>query len=108
MHSKVIQVKKWSENEPPIESVLVQKMRDEGMQPTRWVNGAGTVYHAGSNLYHKIIYVVSGSIIFGFQIDGEPVQLIAGDSLSLPAGVEHNAIVGDEGITYLEGRLENS
>ncbi len=105
MHSKVIQIKKWDEDEPPTETTLVQRMRAEGLQPTRWMNSARTIYHAHSYAYHKVIYVVSGSIIFGFPIDGEPVKLSAGDHLSLPANVEHNAIVGDEGVVCLEGKL---
>ncbi len=105
MHQQVIQVKKWDRDEPPTEAALIQQMRDEGLQPSRWANTARTIYHANTNDHHKVIYVVSGSVILGFRIIGEPTILTAGDRLSLPAGIEYNAVVGDEGVVCLEGRL---
>ena len=105
MHQQVIQTKKWDRDELPTEDALAQRMRDEGMEPTRWSNVAGAVYHTHTHEYHKVIYVVSGSLIFGFRIIGEPTVLTAGDRLSLPAGIEHNVVVGDEGVFCLEGRL---
>ena len=105
MRQQVIQTTKWDKSWSPTEQELAQRMRDEGMEPTHWSNTAGTVYHAHTHDYHKVIYVVSGSLILGFPIIGEPTQLMAGDRLSLPAGIEHNAVVGDEGVLCLEGRL---
>ena len=105
MHQQVIQVKKWDRAEPPTEAALIQQMRDEGMQPTRWSNTARTIYHANTNDHDKVLYVVSGSVVLGFRIIGDPTTLTAGDRLTLPAGIEYNAVVGDEGVVCLEGRL---
>lgn len=102
---QAIQTDKWDKDTLPTETDLSQRLRDLGMKITRWENVAGTVYHARVNGYHKIIYVVSGSIVFGFRIIGEPTMLSAGDRISLPVGVEYNAVVGDNGVVYLEGRL---
>lgn len=107
MNQQVIQTDKWDNDASPTEAELSQRLLDAGMQLTRWENIAGTVYHARVNGYHKVIYVVSGSIVFGFRIIGEPTILNAGDRISLPAGVEYNAVVGEEGVVYLEGRLPN-
>jgi len=102
---QVIQTDKWDRDSLPTEAELSQRLRDAGMKLTRWENVAGTVYHARINGFYKVIYVVSGSIVFGFRIIGEPTLLRAGDRISLPAGVEYNAVVGDKGVVYLEGRL---
>ena len=106
MYKQVIQIQKWDQDEPPTEAVLKQRLQDEGIAVVRWENSARTVYPAHTHAYHKVIYVVSGSIVFGFHIIGEPTLLTAGDRLSLPAGIEHNAVVGDAGVVCLEGRIE--
>jgi len=86
---------------------LQQLMKDEGLLPYRWSNGPGDVYSAHIHDYFKVIFVVSGSITFGFPIDGEPVTLTVGDRLELPAGVKHNAVVGNEGVVCLEARKDS-
>ena len=105
MNQQVIQTEKWDSDTLPTETELSQRLRDAGMEPTLWENVAGTIYHARVNGYHMVIHVLSGSIVFGFRIIGEPTVLNAGDRLSLPAGVEYNAVVGDKGVVYLEGQL---
>jgi quercetin dioxygenase-like cupin family protein len=104
-NQQVIQTDKWDKDTLPTEAELSQRLRNAGIAPTRWENVAGTVYHARINDYHKVIYVVSGSIVYGFRIIGEPTVLTAGDRLSLPAGIEYNAVVGDAGVVCLEGRF---
>ncbi|GAG54763.1 unnamed protein product, partial [marine sediment metagenome] len=52
--------------------------------------------------YPKVIYVLQGSITFGLAEEGRQVTLKAGDHLELPAGTQHNAIVGENGVRCLE------
>jgi uncharacterized protein YjlB len=68
-----------------------------------WSNGPGDIYGAHSHGFHKVIFVVSGSIAFGLPDTGERLHLHAGDRLDLPAGVRHDALVGPRGVACLEG-----
>jgi quercetin dioxygenase-like cupin family protein len=80
-------------------------MVDEGLEPYQWANAAGDVYEVHTHHYHKVIYVISGSITFGFPIEGEPSTLEAGDRLDLPPGVAHNAVVGSGGVACWEAHV---
>ncbi|MCP4429294.1 MAG: cupin domain-containing protein [Chloroflexi bacterium] len=102
MRDNIIQINKWNRPEPPTEEDLRRLMVAEGLTPYRWSNQPDDVYAAHEHSYFKVIYVVSGSITFGFPIDGEPAPLSAGDRLNLPAGVRHNAVVGPTGVVCLE------
>ncbi len=106
MKANIIQVKKWPHDDPPTEAQLQQLLQDENLAPYLWANGPDDVYSAHEHSYHKIIYVVSGSITFGFPIDGEPTTLRVGDRLDLPAHVRHNAVVGSNGVVCLEAHRE--
>jgi quercetin dioxygenase-like cupin family protein len=78
-------------------------MMAEGVPYYRWSNGPGDVYPAHDHPYHKVIYVVQGSITFGLPDTDEQITLDTGDRLDLPAGVIHNATVGRLGVVCLEG-----
>jgi quercetin dioxygenase-like cupin family protein len=77
-------------------------MDAEGLKPYAWSNAPGDVYAAHTHAYHKVIYVVQGSITFGLPRRGEQVTLRTGDRLDLPAGVAHDAVVGPQGVACLE------
>jgi uncharacterized protein YjlB len=98
-----VKVTPWSHDRPPSEAELRQMYAAEGMAPYRWSNGPHDRYQAHTHGYHKVIYVVSGSITFGLPERGESIKLGAGDRLDLPAGVLHDAIVGPRGVVCLEG-----
>ncbi len=102
MQDNIISIRKWKEPTPPTEDSLQQLLQQEGFSPIRWANNPGDFYEAHAHDYHKVILVVSGSITFGFPIEGEPTILQAGDRLDLPAGVMHNAVAGPQGVVCLE------
>ena len=95
-------VSRWQESDPPSEADLRAKLDQEGLQPYRWSNGPGDVYGAHSHPYHKLIYVLRGSIGFGLPDLEVQVDLSAGDRLALPAGIRHDALVGPQGVACLE------
>ncbi len=97
-----INVVQWSGEQLPTEQALFNILHAEGLQPYRWSNGPGDVYGAHAHTYHKIIYVVEGSITFGLPHAGQHIRLGRGDRLELPAGVTHDAVVGPEGVVCLE------
>jgi quercetin dioxygenase-like cupin family protein len=77
-------------------------LEGEGLSYYRWSNAPGDVYSAHTHPYHKVIYVVQGSITFSLPNQGRDVTLHVGDRLDLPPGVTHNAIVGPRGVACLE------
>jgi quercetin dioxygenase-like cupin family protein len=97
-----INIQAWSDEEPPTEAEIRRILDREGLQPYRWSNAPGDVYNAHTHPYHKVIYVVKGSITFGFPGDGRQATLVVGDRLELPKGTAHNATVGSEGVVCLE------
>jgi quercetin dioxygenase-like cupin family protein len=95
-------VVRWDKPASPTEQRLLDIFAAENLHPYRWSNGPGDVYGAHSHPYHKVIYVVRGSIEFGLPESGDSLSLNAGDRLELPAGVQHDAVVGPQGVACLE------
>ena len=102
MKTGKIEIIRWPEEKWPDEALLRSILADEDLHPYVWSNGPGDVYAAHRHSYHKVIYVVRGSITFGLPDSGDKVTLNIGDRLELPAGVTHNAIVGNQGVACLE------
>ena len=92
----------WNSTQPASEEAILSRFAAEGLRPYRWSNGPGDRYSVHSHPYHKVIYVVEGSIRFDLRPHGS-IEMHAGDRLDLPAGVEHSAVVGPEGVVCLEG-----
>lgn len=92
----------WGKDTPPEERELLKLLKEEGLSAYRWANGPGDIYGTHSHGYHKVIYVILGSITFGLPDTGENVKLQSGDRLDLPAGIRHNAEVGANGVACFE------
>ncbi|MBW2411171.1 MAG: cupin domain-containing protein [Deltaproteobacteria bacterium] len=102
MNIEKVEVILWSDDKVPDEALLRSILADEELDPYVWSNGPGDVYGAHDHPYHKVIYVVRGSITFGLPDAGDKVTLNSGDRLELPAGVRHDAVVGSRGVACLE------
>jgi quercetin dioxygenase-like cupin family protein len=100
--SSAVTVVPWDSTDPPTEGLIRTILAEENLKPYAWGNSPGDVYQAHAHGYHKVIYVVQGSITFGLPQEGQQVTLKAGDRLELPAGTQHNAIVGENGVHCLE------
>jgi len=73
----------------------------EGCSPPRpWGNGPGDRYGEHDHAYHKVLFCLGGSIVF--HVDGEDVELTAGDRLDLGPGTRHAATVGSGGCECVE------
>jgi quercetin dioxygenase-like cupin family protein len=96
-------VEPWPHDQPLSVAAVEERMKAEGLSLYRWSNGPGDVYPAHDHTYHKVIFVVRGDITFGLSQTGERIALHAGDRLDLPAGIIHDAIVGEHGVVCLEG-----
>lgn len=98
---KGVQVDRW-QGAGPEPDELAELLRSEGLSFYRWSNGPNYRYASHQHSYDKVILVQSGSIVFGLPQTGEEVALEPGDRLELPAGTDHDAIVGPEGVVCLE------
>lgn len=98
-----VRTQRWDPGEPPDRQDLEEKLETEGLSYYSWSNGPGYRYSPHSHSYEKILYVVEGSIVFTLPDAGEQVELLPGDRMDLPAGVEHAALVGPQGVVCLEG-----
>jgi quercetin dioxygenase-like cupin family protein len=96
----------WGMETPPTESEIRKILGEQGLSGYRWSNGPGDVYGAHSHPFHKIIYVLQGSITLILPGVGERATLNSGDRLTLPAGVLHKAQVGPQGVICIEAHLE--
>ncbi len=84
----------------PSEAEIAAAMRTEGLDPQWWRNGPGEKYGWHEHGYHKVLYCVSGGIVFHTS-DGD-LELRPGDRLDVEPGTEHAATVGPSGVECLE------
>jgi len=98
-----LRVTPWEAANPTTESLLMEIMTKQDLDPYRWSNQPFDSYSAHKHDFHKVIYVVNGSITFTLPILKKQIELHVGDRLDLPAGVVHSAKVGAEGVVCLEG-----
>ena len=84
----------------PARADVERRFGDEGLSPHGWGNGPGDRYGAHAHGYHKVLYCVSGSIVF--HMEAGDVELGPGDRLDIEPGTEHSATVGPDGVECLE------
>jgi quercetin dioxygenase-like cupin family protein len=82
----------------------MERLRDEAEQCYSWSNGPGDRYAAHVHSYDKVLYCVAGSIEFVLDDEARSLELGPGDRMLLPAGTRHSALVGERGVTCIEGR----
>jgi quercetin dioxygenase-like cupin family protein len=100
-------VTKWSGGTSPTQGQLQTLLDNEGLRAYRWSNAPGHEYGAHSHPFHKVIFVVQGSITFDLAGGKEQVLLEAGDRLDLPQGIVHSAVVGQQGVVCLEAHVSD-
>ncbi|HEX2030327.1 MAG TPA: cupin domain-containing protein [Actinomycetota bacterium] len=76
------------------------RLRGDGLSPRSWSNGAGDTYGWHDHPYHKVLYCVTGAIVFHLR-DGD-MALRPGDRLDIEPGTEHAATVGPDGVACIE------
>ena len=75
-------------------------LRSDGLSPAAWGNRPGDRYGWHRHEYHKVLYCVSGSIVF--HTSQGDVELHAGDRVEVEAGTDHAASVGPDGVRCVE------
>jgi quercetin dioxygenase-like cupin family protein len=85
------------ENRAEAEAVFAE----EGCSTGRaWGNGPGDTYATHRHPYRKVLFCLSGSIVF--RTDERSIALRAGDRLDLDPDTDHSAIVGPDGVECVE------
>lgn len=90
---------RWQGGEPGRTAIEAQ-FGAERLAPHAWGNPPGDRYGWHSHDYRKVLYCVSGSIVFHTR--GGDVALSPGDRLDLDPGTDHAATVGPDGVECLE------
>ncbi len=88
------------EGSPPSEQQLEAWFRQEGLSPRSWGNSPGDRYEWHEHDYHKVLFCVSGRIVF--HTDDGDFELGAGDRLDVEPGTRHAATVGADGVQCIE------
>lgn len=82
-------------------------LRAEGGRPSRWGNGPGHRYDWHVHGDRKVLFCLRGSIVFHLH-DAPDLELRPGDRLDLPAGTDHAASVGPDGVECIEALIPPS
>ncbi len=69
--------------------------------PRRWNGAPGEEYPVHGHGYHKVLFVLEGSITFEDE-ERKTYRLTAGDRLDIEAGTEHSATAGPQGVECME------
>jgi quercetin dioxygenase-like cupin family protein len=97
------QVLRWPHRHALPEEEVMAFFRARGIDATRWSSPSGTAYEEHAHAYRKMLYCIGGTITFSLPDEGRDVCLAPGDRLTLPPGVRHCAMVGEGGVTCIEG-----
>jgi quercetin dioxygenase-like cupin family protein len=82
-------------------AVALATFEAEGCSAPRfWGNRPGDRYGRHDHTFHKVLFCLSGSIVF--HTDESDVELTVGDRLDLEPGTSHSATVGPEGCECVE------
>lgn len=86
--------------EPPGRAEIRARLEVEGLSPYVWGNGPDDRYEWHSHAYYKILYCVSGAIVFHTR--ERDLELEPGDRMEIDPGTEHAATVGPDGVKCME------
>lgn len=86
------------------EEAVLDRIRGMGLSPAAWRNGPGEEYGWHEHGHRKILYCVTGSIVF--HTPAGDLRLDAGDRLDLPEHTQHAATVGPTGCRCVEAAAD--
>ena len=98
----VTQIQHWDSGRdgPLSEQALAEKLRSLGYRVNRYVYPPGTCFPTHTHAIDKIDAVLSG--VFRLVLEGEEVELRAGDWVAVPRGAPHSAeVVGPASVISL-------
>ena len=106
MEMNDLHVSHWEAANSPTENLLKEIMRQNNLDPVVMTNNPYDTYFAHKHTFHKVVYIVRGTVTFNLPILKKKFVLIAGDRFDLPAGIVHSVEIGAEGAVFLEGLVK--
>jgi cupin superfamily acireductone dioxygenase involved in methionine salvage len=100
-----LKITPWPGNVAPTVQDVQDELQEQELDAYSWSSLPEDTFEGHTHGYHKVLYVVAGSIKFEFPARHESLTLRAGDRLDLPSGIRHNAVVGIDGVTCLEAHI---
>ena len=101
-----LSIRRWNKAKPSSENELRRIYRQEGLNPYTWSNEPGDTYAEHTHKYHKVLYVVQGSITWILPETNQKIEIFPGDRIDLPRGTLHAAQVGPQGVICLEAHKD--
>lgn len=95
-------ITRWNDSQHPNRILISNKMKAEGLRPYQWNNAPNHRFAVRSHNYHKVLYVLEGSLEVTLPDQNASYKLRPGDRIDLPAGVRHGLHVGYAGVVCLE------
>ena len=100
-----VRVKRWQGGQHPTLSNITRLVKQEGLRPYVWENNANHRHAVRTHGYHKILYVIEGTLNVVLPDSNQQVRLRGGDRMDIPAGVRHGIIAGSSGVRCMEAAL---
>jgi quercetin dioxygenase-like cupin family protein len=100
-----LKVTPWPDEILPTEDELQDYFENQELKALRWSEPPQGVIDGHTHGYHKVLFVLEGSIKFEFPTRHQTLALKQGDRLDLPAGIRHNAQAGGEGVKCMEAHV---
>ena len=101
----MVKITRWQGGQHPTISNITRSMREEGLRPHTWINGANHRYAVRSHGYHKVLYVIDGVLDITLPDSNQQIRLRRGDRIDIPAGVRHGTLIGKSGARCIEASL---
>jgi mannose-6-phosphate isomerase-like protein (cupin superfamily) len=106
--SNPFQVTVWSGSQHPSLSAIVKLLKDQNYRPYSWENTPNYRYLTRSHNYHKILYVVEGTLEVTFPDENQIIKLKIGDRVDINANTRHGIHVGANGVKCVEVAVAKS
>jgi len=100
-----LKVTPWNRETPPTEDELSTLLIKQELKVYHWSKDPESVQAGHTHGYHKVVYVVTGTIKFDLPTRHKMINLNPGDRLELPAGTRHSVLAGPDGVTCLEAHI---
>ncbi len=100
-----VRITRWSGGQHPTLSTITREMKKEGLRPYMWMNMPNHRYAVRSHGYHKVLYVIEGTVEVVLPDSNQRTRLRAGDRADIPAGTRHGTIVGTTGAKCVEASI---
>jgi quercetin dioxygenase-like cupin family protein len=105
MRNTATEITHWANSQAPTESFITRLMKKEGLTPYEWRGTPNSRQPVRSHNYHRILYVVEGTLTLSFPDANQMIKLKIGDRAQIPAGVRHAIEADSRGFKCLEAAV---